>query len=75
MAIENLYDRKYVSTQPYDATDPPKFAQLIETAKDAFAWELKNFFSYKTTDALTKISEIPTIQKFALGATSGENSL
>ena len=76
MPIENLNDRnRYLPTQPYDVNDLPRFGQLVETAKDAFAWELQNFFSYKTTDASSKIIEIPTIQKFALGATSSENSL
>lgn len=75
MANENLADRKYVPTQPYDSTDVPKFGQLVETAKDTFASELKSFFSYKTSDATYKISEMPNIEKFALGASTNEQNL
>ena len=75
MADENLVDRKYTPTQPYDSTDVPKFGQLIETTKDAFASELEAFFDYKATDATSKISELPNIEKFALGASTNEQNL
>jgi len=75
MSTENLADRKYVPTQPYDSTDPPRFGQLVETTKDAFASELKKFFDYKVADANTKITETPNIQKFAIGATGNESNL
>ena len=75
MANEDLTSKQYIATQPFDSNDPPKFSQLVETAKDAFASELTQFFSYKTTDATSKISEMPNIQKFELGATGSENSL
>jgi len=75
MANENFSERVYIPSQPFDTSDPPRFSQLKETAKDAIAWELDQFFSYKTNDALAKISEVPNIQKFALGATTQENSL
>jgi len=75
MSNEDLTTRKYIATEPFAANDPPKFSQLVETAKDAIASELTSFFSYKTTDALTKSQEIPSIQKFGLGASGNENSL
>jgi hypothetical protein len=75
MSNEDLTKRVPIPSQPFDTNDPPRFSQLNETAKDAFAWELENFFSYKTTDATSKILEVPNIQKFALGADSNEDSL
>lgn len=75
MSTEDLTARGYIPTQPFDTTDVPRFSQLKETAKDAFMWELKQFFDYTTTDTTTKLAEIPNIQKFALGAGSGEDSL
>lgn len=75
MSVENLSERVLIPTQPYDATDVPQFGQLVETAKDAFLSELNQYFNYRTSDAGQKISETPNIQKFALGASSGERSL
>ena len=75
MAIENLSGRVYSATDPFDLTDTPKFSQLVETAKDAFIVELTNYFNYKTSDASMKVRETPNIQKFALGASTGERSL
>ena len=40
MATENLSDRGYQSTSPYDSNDPPRFGQLVEIAKEAFLVEL-----------------------------------
>jgi len=74
-SIENLYERKYIATQPFDPEDPYHFSQLSEIAKSAFLVEINQFFNYKTADKRNKIREIPTIQKFALGAGVGENSL
>lgn len=70
MVNENLTDRRYITTAPFAANDPPRFGQLIESAKDAFVSELKNYFDYKTSDASYKISETPNIQKFELGAST-----
>lgn len=75
MAIEDLSGRNYKATQPFDANDTPKFSQLVETAKDAFIVELTDYFNYKTSDASMKFRETPNIQKFALGASTGERSL
>ncbi len=75
MATENLADRGYVATEPYDSTDPPRFGQLVETAKSAFLAEVDLYFDYKTSDATEKISEVPNIEKYALGASTGEKDL
>ena len=75
MATENLADRGYVATSPYDSNDPPRFGQLVETAKSAFLVELDKYFDYKTSDATEKISEVLNIEKYALGASTGETSL
>lgn len=72
---EDLTVRKPIATGPYDANDPARFGQLLETAKDAFKSELYTFFNIKSSDILTKITEVPNIQKFNLGAVSGEQSL
>ncbi len=70
MSREDLTDRQYVSTAPYDSTDPPRFGQLIETCKDAFMTELRSYFQYISTDAAYKLSEIPTINKYSRGTTA-----
>jgi len=75
MVAENYDDRKYVATSPYDSNDPPRFGQLVETAKSAFLVELDQYFNYKTSDVTEKITSIPNIEKYALGASTGENSL
>jgi hypothetical protein len=75
MSTENLLDRVYVPTQPFDSTDPPRFSQLSETAKDSFASELRKFFDYKEATFTSNIEEVPSIQKFALGSGTGEDSL
>jgi|GEM_PF-3541929 len=72
MSREDLTVRTYVPTQPYDANDPPRFSQLIETVKDAFASELKSFFTYAISsssllDTRYRMSELPTIEKYATG--------
>jgi len=66
MAIDDFSEpRSYRSTEPFDPDDVPRFGQLIETAKDAIASELKRFFDYKSEDIRAKIGEFPTIEKFA----------
>lgn len=75
MSTEDLQDRVMRTTEPFDSSDPPRFAQLTETAKDAFAKELTNYFDINATDIGGKVAEVPNIQKFALGATAGETSL
>jgi hypothetical protein len=72
---EDLSTRVGIPTEPYDSTDPPRFGQLSETAKDAFKKELEKFFDYKSTDSEAKLTEIPNIEKFAIGEEEGEQSL
>jgi len=68
--------RAYRPADPFDAADPPKFGQLIETTKDAIASELRRFFSYKSSDMRAKIGEFLNIEKFAhYGAGSTERSM
>lgn len=75
MSTEDLFDRGFRTTEPFDENDLPRFGQLTETAKDAFAKELTNYFDIHAADIANKLEEIPNIQKFALGAEAGENSL
>lgn len=73
---ENLIDRVYRPTVPVDITDPPRFSQLLETAKDAFIAELTQYFSYNSYDSRYKLKEIPTIRKFQnVSGSSTDNSL
>ncbi|RLI87330.1 MAG: hypothetical protein DRP01_02155 [Archaeoglobales archaeon] len=60
-------ERTYRTTEPFDPEDPPRFGQLIETAKDAIASEIRRFLSYQPDDIRAKIGEFPTIEKFAHG--------
>jgi len=74
-SIEDLAARVPVPTEPYDSTDVPRFGELSETAKDVFRKELEIYFDYKTDDAASKLIEASNIQKFALGASTHEQSL
>jgi|LSQX01.2.fsa_nt_gb hypothetical protein len=65
----------YRSVDPLDAKDVFRFSQLNETAKDVFIIELRRFFDYTTADGLTKIKEIPNIQKFSIGSSSNDVGL
>jgi hypothetical protein len=65
MAIENLRDRGGRPTQPYDTGDLPRFGQLTETVKDVFAKELREFFSYNTSDVSDKIGMAYNIEKYS----------
>jgi len=65
--------RAYRGTPPFDPNDPPRFGQLIETAKDAIASELRRFFDYASDDIRAKIGEYPAIEKFGITA-SGSTS-
>lgn len=68
--------REYQATEPFDPNDPPRFGQLIETAKDAFASELRRFFSLRSPDIRAKIREIPSVEKFShMGTGSAEKSM
>lgn len=73
--VENLENRGYVATSPYDSTDVPRFGQLTEVAKDAFKQELTEYFKYETSDGVEKFVELPNIEKFAIGTAPGTNNL
>lgn len=70
---ENLADRKFVPTQPFDRGDLPRFGQLIETVKDVFVKELTEFFDiYSASDRVEKRVEIKNIQKYSLSASAND---
>jgi len=60
-------------TIPDDTTDPPRFAQPVETTKDAFILELRKFFDreYQTAN---KIQEVPNIRKYDVSFKPNESS-
>lgn len=60
-----LFDNQYRSTIPDDLNDPPRFAQIIETTKDAFVLALREFFN--STQVPGRCQELPTIEKYAAG--------
>jgi hypothetical protein len=65
MTIEDFANRKCIPTAPYDLNDLPRFGQLIETAKDAIASELRNYFSYETSDILDKLNIAYNLEKYS----------
>ncbi len=66
----------YKVSEPFDSTDPPRFGQLVETAKDAIAAELTRFFSMKSDNIREKMFDFPAIQKFAhMGGGSSQKSM
>ena len=67
--------REYRGTDPRDPRNPPRFGQLIETVKDAFAAELYRFFEFKSDDIRAKLGEFPAIEKFGVGAGSTSTSM
>lgn len=67
--------REFRGTEPRDPRNPPRFGQLIETVKDAFAAELYRFFEFKSDDIRAKLGEFPTIEKFGVGAGSTSTSM
>ena len=71
---ENLLDRGPIATDPYDVNDVPRFGQLEELAKDVFKQELTQFFQYGT-DGLAKLTELPTVEKYAIGTETGSSNL
>lgn len=65
MAREPLEQYRQVPTVPDDLLDPPRFGQLVETAKDAFVLELRAYF--RTLGITTeRRSELPTVEKYAI---------
>jgi len=66
MARDPLDLRKYRATVPDDLNDPPRFAQMVETVKDAFQLEIERFLE---TQGFTeeRREEAPTVRKYAIG--------
>lgn len=72
MIIDNL-NKRPEATVPTDTSDPPRFAQPVETTKDAFVTELKKFFN-RAKITQSRLEEIPTIRKFDISLKKNESS-
>lgn len=68
---DELFDKQYRSTVPNDANDPPRFAQVMETTKDAFVLGLRTFFD--ETQAAGRRQELPHIDKYAVGFAASQD--
>jgi len=72
MIIDKL-DKRPTQTIPDDKADPPRFAQPLETTKDAFVLELRRFFD-RAGQSVSKLDELPTIRKYDLSFKANESS-
>jgi hypothetical protein len=70
---DRLERRDYKPTTPTDTEDPPQFGQVLETAKDAFVEELRQFFNQPNLNVTEpeRREEIPTVRKYAVGFAPG----
>lgn len=70
MARDAFERRGYASTVPDAPGEAPRFGQVIETTKNAFLWELREFFNQasQTTEGL---EERPRIEKYQFGFGAG----
>src|SRR5579872_6838366 len=75
MPNEDLTQRVNIPTIPLDPNDPGRFSQITEIAKDAFQEELTTFFNYKGPYFQSRSMEIPTVQKYELGASPQDNAI
>lgn len=66
-----LFDNRYRSTVPDDLNDPPRFAQILETTKDAFVLSLREFFNGDQVPG--RCQELPTIEKYAAGFAASDD--
>lgn len=57
--------RRFETTALDDTKDPPRFGQIVETAKDTLVLELRRFFQAAQAD--NRIAELPIIEKYQLG--------
>lgn len=73
MIIDDL-NKRPLPTTPDDQSDPVRFGQPVETAKDVFTIELRRFFD-RANQSSSKIEELPTVRKFDVSFTPGESSL
>lgn len=58
-------NRGYEATQPFDVDDVPRFGQLMETTRTAFASELRKYFELSTAYLTERNIETPVIEKYA----------
>jgi hypothetical protein len=72
MPLEDLRARAFQPTLPLNPDDPFRFAQVVETAKDAFQVELTRYLNDRTAAFARRKLEVPTIEKFAVA--SGDQS-
>lgn len=68
-ARDDLENRRFKSTIPDDLNDPPRYSQVIETTKDAFVIEMRNYFNEAQSSG--RIQELPTIEKYAIDFGAG----
>lgn len=59
------FDSQYRSTVPDDLQDPPRFAQVLETTKDAFVLNMRTFFDQQQVPG--RLQELPTVEKYETG--------
>lgn len=59
---DELFDKQYRSTTPTDLTDPPRFAQVLETTADGFVLGLRTFFAQEQPAG--RFDELPTVEKY-----------
>jgi hypothetical protein len=70
MADANL-SKSFSPTLPLQESDPFRFGQLRETAKDCFQVELQRFFEMVSARYPERLSIVPTIQKFSSSFAGG----
>lgn len=69
-ARDPLERRKFIPTVPTNLKQPPRPTQLVESTKDAFVLQLRQFFS--TNELwIEKRDELPTVEKYSINF--GEN--
>lgn len=64
MARDPLELRRHAPTVPTDLLDPPRFGQMVESAKDALVEELRTFLS-TTQFTVARRVEAASIEKYA----------
>lgn len=61
--------RRFQATVPPDLDDPPRFAQPVETIKDAFVTYLRRAFEAAQLNDVRR-AEAPTVEKYAFGSSA-----
>lgn len=70
MSNDPISTRGFKSVVPDDSDDPPRFAQIVETSKDAFVLKLREFFDTSLINN-DRLEEVPTIRKYEGNFNSG----